>query len=213
MSSFRRHATAPSSLFCAATVYALMTACAAYEHTNPFDPATNVDIVINGPDSAYSIHEDISFTAQISRTWDGVSPVWLSGSDAILGEQAPGQFQTNGPGAAEVLLTVGVHTAHHRIVVIQRPKHAYFCYFAGCPTSMAVGGVATLNVVQTDSLGTALLAGQAPAQVQYAVRPAGVLQIVSASPLSVQVKAVGIGRVYVIAAIGASPDSVAITAQ
>lgn len=65
----------------------------------------------------------------------------------------------------------------------------------------------------TDSLGTALLPGQAPAQVQYDVRPAGVLQIPSASPLSVQVKATGIGRVYVIAALGASLDSVAIQVQ
>jgi hypothetical protein len=87
------------------------------------------------------------------------------------------------------------------------------CYFAGCPTSLAVGGVATLNVVQTDSLGTALLPGQAPAQVQYDVRPAGVLQVLSAGPLSVQVKATGIGRVYVIATLGASLDSVAIQVQ
>jgi hypothetical protein len=204
-------AIAPRPLVVA--VCALMAACGTYDHTNPYDPATNVTILIAGPDSAHSIHEDLSFTYQMSRSWEGVAPVWLSGSDAVLSARAPGQFQVSGPGTADVSLSVGVHTARHRVVVIQRPKHAFFCYFAGCPTSLGVGGVATLNVVQTDSLGTVLLPGQAPAQVQYDVRPAGVLEILSASPLSVQVKATGIGRVFVIAALGASLDSVAIQVQ
>ena len=196
-----------------AIVCILMAACGEYAHTNPYDPATSVDIVIAGPDSAHSIHEDMAFTYQMSRSWDGVAPVWVSGSDAILGAIGPGQFQVNGPGTVDVLLTVGAHTGHHRVVVVQRPKHAYLCYFAGCPTTMPLGGIATLNVVQTDSLGTALLPGQSPAQIQYDVRPAGVLQIVTTSPSSVQVKAVGIGRVFVIAALGTALDSVAVTVQ
>jgi hypothetical protein len=67
--------------------------------------------------------------------------------------------------------------------------------------------------VQTDSLGTALLLGQVPAQLQYDVRPAGVLQIMTASPSSVQVKAIGTGRAYVVAALGTYMDSVAVTVQ
>ena len=68
-------------------------------------------------------------------------------------------------------------------------------------------------MVQTDSLGSALLAGEAPGQVQYDVRPTGVLQILTGSPLSVQVKAIGSGRAYVVAALGTALDSVAISVQ
>ena len=201
----------PLSLLAAVCV--IVAACGEYAHTNPYDPATPVTIVISGPDTAYSLHQDVSFTYQIDRTWEGVPPVWLSGNDAILSERGPGQFQVSGVGTTDVSLSVGVHTGHHRVVVIQRPKHALFCYFAACPTSLALGGVATLSVVQTDSLGTALLAGQSPAPVQYDVRPAGILQILGTSPLSVQVKAIGSGRAYLIAALGASLDSVAIAVQ
>lgn len=191
----------------------VVAACGEYAHTNPFDPATNLSIVIAGPDSAHSIHETMSFTFEASRSWADVTPQWLSGNDAILGEQSAGQFQANGPGTADVLVAVGAHTGRHRVVVIQRPKHVLFCYFAPCPTSLASGSSATLNVVQTDSLGTALLPGQTPAQIQYDVRPAGVLQIVTGSPSSVQVQAIGTGRAYIIAALGTFLDSVAVNVQ
>ena len=196
-----------------AALCVLVVACGEYAHTNPYDPATKVTIVIHGPDSAHSLHETLSFTYQIAPDWAGVVPVWLSGNDAILGATGPGQFQVNGVGTVDVSLSAGPHTGHHQVVVIQRPKHALFCYFTSCPSSLALGGVATLNLVQTDSLGTALLSSQAPAQVQYDVHPAGILQIVSASPLSVQVKAIGSGTAYVIAALGASLDSVAVSAR
>src|SRR5690242_20334178 len=104
-----------------ALICVLALGCGEYAHTNPYDPATNVSIVIAGPDSAHSIHENLAFTYQMSRSWDGVVPVWVSGSDAILGVLGPGQFQVNGPGTVDVLLTVGAHTGHHRVVVVQRP--------------------------------------------------------------------------------------------
>ena len=202
-----------SSLARLTLVCVAVAACGEYPHANPFDPATSISISINGPDSAHSIGEDLSFTFSASRSWQDVAPQWLSGNDGILGERGPGQFQVNGLGTVDVLVAVGVHTGSHRVVVIQRPKHVVFCYFAACPTSLALGGTATLNLVQKDSLGTALLLGQVPAQVQYDVRPAGVLQIVTGTPSSVQVKAIATGRAYVVAALGASMDSVALTVQ
>ncbi|HEY2852469.1 MAG TPA: hypothetical protein VGJ18_06460 [Gemmatimonadaceae bacterium] len=191
----------------------VVTACGEYAHTNPYDPATNISILIAGPDSAHSIHENLSFTFEVSRSWPGVVPQWLSGNDAIIGARGPGQFQVNGNGTADVLVAVGAHIGHHRVVVVQRAKQALFCYYAPCPTSLALGAAATLNVVQADSLGTVLLSAQAAAQVQYDVRPAGVLQIMTASPSSVQVKAIGTGRAYVVAALGTYMDSVAVTVQ
>lgn len=213
MISSLRYDRAISALAGVAAVCAVTAACGEYAHTNPYDPATNVSILITGPDSAHSLHETVSFTYAVDRTWDGVTPQWLSGNDAILGARGPGQFEVTGTGTADVLVAVGAHAGHHQVVVVQRPKHAYFCYFAACPTTVALGSVATLNVVQTDSLGSALVAGQAPAQVQYDVRPSGVLQIVTGSPLSVQVKAIGSGRAYVVAALGTALDSVAVTVQ
>lgn len=202
-----------SSLARLALVCVVLAACGEYAHSNPFDPATKVDIVITGPDSAHSIHEMLTFTYAISRSWPGVVPQWLSGSDGVLGARTPGQFETNGPGTADVLVSVGAHTGSHRVVVIQRPKHMIFCYFAACLTTIAVGDVTTLNLVQTDSLGTVLLAGQTPAQLQYAVRPAGVLQITTSSPSSVQLKAIGSGSAYVVATLGTYTDSVGVTVQ
>jgi len=190
-----------------------VAACAEYPHTNPYDPATNVSILIAGPDSAFSIHENLSFTYVVTPNWDGVVPQWLSGNDAVLGARGSGQFQANGLGTTDVLVAVGPHIGHHRVVVIQRAKQALFCYYASCPSSLSLGGAVTLDIVQTDSLGVVLRSSAFLAQVQYDVRPAGVLQVLTGTPSSVQVKAIGTGSAYVVAALGTFVDSVAINVQ
>ena len=214
VSSAARYDRAMSALARLALVCAVVAACGEYAHTNPYDPATNVTIVIHGPDSAHSIFEEMSFTYDITPNWAGVVPLWRSDSGLVIGSRGPGLFAVNGPGTADVVLSVGTHTARHRVVVIQRPKRVYFTCFVGpCPTSVAVGRVVNLTVVQMDSLGTELVGGQPAAAIQYNVRPSGVLSIIAGTPSSVQVQGIGSGRAFVIATLGAWLDSVSVTVQ
>lgn len=190
-----------------------LAACGEYAHTNPYDPATDVTLVINGPDSAHSMHEYMTFTYEITPNWKGVVPQWSSENGGVVAAAGGGVFQVTSLGSTYVRLSLGTHVARHRVVTVQTPRHVVFCYAGPCPTSVALGGVLTLGLVQTDSIGFPVGNVSAQAQVQYNVRPSGVLQVLSGTTQSVQVQAIGSGRAYVIAALGSFADSLAITVQ
>jgi hypothetical protein len=116
-------------------IVACALGCLDLAHTNPFDPATPIDVSLTGPDSAYSLQQIIPFSFTSGTQWPGVVG-WRSTNEALLHSLGDGRFGVVGfapapNDTASVVVSLGTHTATHRVVVSQRVGGFTF----GCPTS------------------------------------------------------------------------------
>ena len=192
-------------------------ACGDYARTNPYDPEADVTITITGPDTAWSLLETLHYTATVSPlARRGTTIVWDTDDVSQLPLRGEGTYQTQAPGNANVVVRVGRHEARYGVAIIQRPVSVFFrCATGNCRVLITrLGQERTVVVDQYDRLGTELQAGQPFATVSYVVRDPAVAEIIggSASPQSVQVRALGEGSTYLVATMtgaeGVSTDSI-----
>jgi hypothetical protein len=115
-----------------------------------------------------------------------------------------------GLGATWVVARVGPHEARHRVTLVQRAAQVTFtCAVSPCFLRFRTPGeLARLAVVQRDTFGTALAAGQRRGSVTYESRDLAVAAIASAGDDHVMVRGVANGSTWVIASLGAWRDSV-----
>ena len=199
----------------------LSLACGEYAHSNPYDPDTDTQITIAGPDTIWSIGELAEFTATVSPpvsggrgiVWDAIGNA--DGFVVLTPGIGIGKFRAAHVGAASVSATVGRHVASKRVVVRQRPARVeLFCPdLCTALTMTAIGSTRELLVGQYDALGTGLHFTQARADVTYASREPGIVGIVpgTGSPTGVTIRAVATGTTYVTAQLGSWIDSVRVT--
>jgi hypothetical protein len=86
----RLRRSAPLVAFVALAVF---VACSdPYKHTNPYDPAVPVTIVINGPDSTFSWFEEAHYTATASPAFPDSAFQWDSNDEVTFVPDGRGTF-------------------------------------------------------------------------------------------------------------------------
>ena len=193
--------------------------CLDLAHTNPFDPASKVDVRVSGPDSTYSIQQIVTFTFTSTPPWSGVVE-WRSTNDNMLHSLGDGRFGVLNVAAApndtvSVVAVLGTHTASHRIVVTQRVVGFDFvcnssCFFFRVGASGARIG---FDGRDANGYGTRL-----PFAAQLVSSRPNVLRIDQSLPsrpgeFSYAVTPLAPGTAYVIASSGSARDSALVTVQ
>lgn len=85
----------PVLIFAAASLTVAL-ACGDLAHTNPYDPAVPVTIVISGPDSLFSFGEQATYTAQVTPAFPDTAIEWATADTALLRPTGPATFQLIG---------------------------------------------------------------------------------------------------------------------
>ena len=195
-------------------------ACADLAHTNPYDPATPIEVEVSGPDSAHSFQQIIPFSYKSDPAWAG--PVgWKTSNVNLLHSYGDGRFGVVGFAAspndtASVIVSLGTHTATHRVVVAQKVAGFTFaCPVRGAPCVFARGANAGIDFEGHDATGFRMFG---PYSVEVGSSQPGVLRIdrFVAAPLgsySVAVSTLAAGTCYFIASSGGVRDSVFVTVR
>jgi hypothetical protein len=203
----------------AALALAGSAACLDLAHTNPFDPATKVDIQVTGPDSAFSLQQIIGFSVASKPDWSGVVE-WKTTNESVLQSLGDGRYGVVGVVAppndtASVLVLLGTHTATHRVVVRQRVAGFRFPCLAGGSCGVPVGARTGLTFEGHDANGFRMVL---PYSVQAESRQPSVLRIDGYLPSPVGSYTVGIsalaaGATYLVVSSGVARDSVLVTVR
>lgn len=100
----------------------LTEVCGEYPIVNPNDSRYPVSITILGPDSAFSVGEELTFTVHTDPVWTGAPPSWES--DWRFRSLGEGRFKVEwvryGPQRGTIRARLGPHVAEHPVVVRQR---------------------------------------------------------------------------------------------
>ena len=75
---------------------AVALACGDLAHTNPYDPAVPVTIVITGSDTLFSFGEQATYAAQVTPSFPDTAIHWASADTALLRPTGPATFQLLG---------------------------------------------------------------------------------------------------------------------
>lgn len=194
--------------------------CLDLAHTNPFDPATRVDVRVSGPDSTYSIQQIIEFAFTSEPTWAGAVE-WKTTNDNLLHPLGGGRYGVVGVAAppndtASAVAILGTHVASHRVVVTQRVVGFRFLCNASASCFFTVGARdATIGFDGRDANGYGMVL---PFSAQAESSRPSVLRIdrnlpARAGAFSYAVTPLGAGTSYFIVSSGSTRDSVLVTVR
>lgn len=97
-----RRRAVPVLVFVAATL-AVALACGDLAHTNPYDPAVPVTIIITGPDTLFSFGEQATYTAVVTPSFPDTAIEWATADTALFRPTGASTFQLLGvPGGPPV---------------------------------------------------------------------------------------------------------------
>jgi hypothetical protein len=216
-----RTMTRESSRRVAALALCLTTggvACVDLAHTNPFDPATKVDIQVSGPDSASSLQQILTYSFTSNPEWPGVA-AWRTSNEALLHSLGDGRYGVVGAATppndtSSVVVVLGTHVATHRVVVQQRLTGlTVTCVPANSQCVLPIGTPnAAVSVTGHDANGFGMAV---PFSVQIVSRQSSIVRM-DGSPgtaisFTLPVTPLARGTSYIVASSGQVRDSVLVT--
>jgi hypothetical protein len=209
-----------------------LAACSDLVHSNPFDPASTVDVTIAGPDTLFSVGQLGQYTIQSVPSFTDPTAAWSASDGTILGLEGAGSFQLLGaplfPATRSIQLSLSIglyylpHGSMYRrsfsrsVTVTQRLVSIKL----RCPDTHACGAIAvgsawSVWVDGADALGSQISGLTDPAFNPTTGTPIATFvvrdtTIATASPVGVRVATVvarRTGTTWIVASRGLLTDS------
>ena len=149
---------ARTSLYVAAVLGAMLTACSGDKGTEPSPPRTVANVAVLPAERTLVVGEEIALTArpvdEQGEIIDGRTVLWSSSNETVANVTADGRVTAVAPGAVTINATVDGKTGSAQLLVSPAPVHSVVVSPAGFV--LEVGQARVLTVVTKDARGNVL---------------------------------------------------------